>query len=424
MTKKNQDIFDSTIQPTITASMNGVNGTIFAYGQTSSGKTHTMTGSKMDTGIISLTINYMFNFIKNDPTRIYVIKVSYLEIYNEKIIDLLSKAGKDLKLKEDKNGNIVIGCKEELVNSVKDVLKIIRQGENNRHVGETMMNRSSNRSHCILRITIESYKNKEETNGKIRVSLLNLIDLAGSENAKKCKTKKTLNESRFINLSLSTLCSVIKQLSFNSVKKRYNDKKPFINYRDSKLTRILQSSLGGNSKTIIICTVTPAAFEETQSTLIFARRAKSIKNQPIVNETISQEILCNRMSQQILINKQLQEEIDCLKSKLEDKNKDTTGIRTKLSMTLKRRNTLTGSETVQDLTGNFEDKDLDWDDGGGARNCQDVDDNFQLVKKVSMNFNSSFKLEFPNFEKELDAIEKEKLEQVGVVALCSPRDRY
>ncbi|CAD6226846.1 GSCOCG00005942001-RA-CDS [Cotesia congregata] len=306
----NQDVFDQTVKPIVEAAMNGFNGTIFAYGQTGSGKTYTMMGNKEQPGVIPLTVNYIFNYILNDSTRKYLLRVSYIEIYNEKVNDLLDKNNQDLKVKEDYQGRINVDCKEEVINSPECVLHAMRKGEKLRRIGETNMNERSSRSHTIFRFTIESCR-VDDPDGATTEAQLNLIDLAGSERARQTgATGERFNEGKHINLSLSALALVIKQLSEPGTS--------FINYRDSKLTRILQPSLGGNALTTIICAVTPAAIDETQCTLDFAVRAKGIKNKPQVNETVSERALLKRMMKH---QAQLEAALESAQTKLAENEK-------------------------------------------------------------------------------------------------------
>ncbi|KYN00256.1 Centromere-associated protein E [Cyphomyrmex costatus] len=286
----NNDVFD-VVKPIVDAAVNGFNGTVFAYGQTSSGKTYTMMGTLEEPGIIPLAIEYMFDAITNIPGREFLLRVSYLEIYNEKVNDLLSKNLTDLKVHEDGNGQVFVKCKEEVTNSPENVLAIMNKGNKNRRIGETNMNERSSRSHTIFRITIESREADGDSECVIQVSQLNMVDLAGSERARQTGTTgERFKEGRHINLSLSTLALVIKQLS---------ESQDHINFRDSKLTRLLQASLGGNATTMMICAVTPAALDETQCTLSFASRARNVKNDPKLNEVMSDGVLLKRYAKQI-----------------------------------------------------------------------------------------------------------------------------
>ncbi|XP_066983070.1 centromere-associated protein E-like [Macrobrachium rosenbergii] len=297
MDYENADIFFEVAQGIVESALAGFNGTIFAYGQTSSGKTYTMMGEKSNPGIIPLAIQNIFNSIENNPDREYLIRVSFLEIYNEAITDLLATRdpkGRGLTVREDSSGAVyVVDLKEECVSSEEMLLSLMRKGNKNRHVGATNMNDKSSRSHTIFRLIIESRERSESDNADeaITVSHLNLVDLAGSENASQTgATGERLKEGGFINKSLFMLGRVISQLSEGD---------PFVNFRDSKLTRILQSSLGGNAKTAIVCTVTPVGIDQTHSTLRFASRAKSIKNKPVINEVLSEAALLKRYAKEI-----------------------------------------------------------------------------------------------------------------------------
>mmetsp|Transcript_36397 Transcript_36397/g.50026 ORF Transcript_36397/g.50026 Transcript_36397/m.50026 type:complete len:586 (-) Transcript_36397:174-1931(-) len=299
-------IFEKTAKNIINSVLEGIHGTIFAYGQTSSGKTFTMQGNREHPGIIPLSIRHIFSKIEEDNDREYLLRVSYMEIYNENIIDLLAPAGSDpLKIKESvSSGVFVSGLKEEIVSSPSQVLQIMRRGGSSRHVGSTSMNERSSRSHTLFRVVIESaQKNREEKKekdpkkglqGAVKVALLTLVDLAGSERANHTQAAGVrLREGAHINTSLHYLSHVIHLLSQGQT--------GHIPYRNSSLTRILQPALGGNGRTAIISTVTMADTyaEETLSTLKFATSAKSIKNKPIVNEVMDEQTALRTYRRQI-----------------------------------------------------------------------------------------------------------------------------
>ncbi|XP_071412044.1 centromere-associated protein E isoform X2 [Pithys albifrons albifrons] len=326
-----QQLYDGVAVPIIQSAVRGYNGTIFAYGQTASGKTYTMMGSEDSMGIIPKAIQHVFKIICEIPDREFLLRVSYMEIYNETITDLLchSRKKKPLGIREDVNRNTYVeDLIEEVVVSPEQVMEWIRKGEKNRHYGETKMNEHSSRSHTIFRMIIESRERSDPANancdGAVMVSHLNLVDLAGSERASQTGTEGVrLKEGCNINRSLFILGQVIKKLC--------DDPSGFINYRDSKLTRILQNSLGGNAKTVIICTITPVSFDETLSTLQFANTAKAMKNTPKVNEVLDDDALLKRYRKEILdLKKQLEEvssktqidamEKDQLAQLLEEKN--------------------------------------------------------------------------------------------------------
>ncbi|XP_010183283.1 PREDICTED: centromere-associated protein E, partial [Mesitornis unicolor] len=326
-----QQLYEGVAVPIIQSAVQGYNGTIFAYGQTASGKTYTMMGNEDSVGIIPKAIQHVFKIICEIPDREFLLRVSYMEIYNETITDLLcdNRKKKPLGIREDVNRNIYVeDLIEEVVVAPEQVMEWIRKGEKNRHYGETKMNEHSSRSHTIFRMIIESRERSDPANancdGAVMVSHLNLVDLAGSERASQTGSEGVrLKEGCNINRSLFILGQVIKKLC--------DDSSGFVNYRDSKLTRILQNSLGGNAKTVIICTVTPVSFDETLSTLQFANTAKRMRNTPKVNEVLDDDALLKRYRKEILdLKKQLEEvssktqihamEKDQLAQLLEEKN--------------------------------------------------------------------------------------------------------
>ncbi|KAJ4755936.1 Kinesin-like protein [Rhynchospora pubera] len=299
----NAVVYRVLIKSIIDAAIDGFNGTAFAYGQTSSGKTYTMNGSEMDPGIIPLAIKDIFDTIHKTSEREFLIRVSYMEIYNEEINDLLVLESQKLPIHENlERGVYVAGIREEIVSNAEQVLQLLKLGEENRHFGETNMNARSSRSHTIFRMVIES-RAKEEDSFKedtitdaVRVSVLNLVDLAGSERIAKTGAEGVrLKEGKHINKSLMVLGNVINKLSEGGKQRGH------IPYRDSKLTRILQPALGGNAKTSIICTVAPedVHVEETRGTLQFASRAKRITNCVQVNEILTDAALLKRQKLEI-----------------------------------------------------------------------------------------------------------------------------
>ncbi|XP_070782074.1 centromere-associated protein E-like [Enoplosus armatus] len=303
-------LYQGIAKPLVVSTVEGYNGTIFAYGQTSSGKTFTMMGSDHIPGVIPLAVEDVFQTIKNCPKKEFLLRVSYMEIYNETVTDLLvdSWKRKPLEVREALNKNIYVAdLTEELVTSPAQALAWVRKGEKNRHYGKTKMNQRSSRSHTIFRMILESRERSdpasgENADGAIIVSHLNLVDLAGSERASQTGAEGTrFKEGCNINRSLFTLGQVIKKLTDEG-------QKGFTNYRDSKLTRILQNSLGGNAKTVIICTITPVTLDETLSTLQFASTAKKMKNDPHVTEVSDDGALLKRYRNEIVdLKRRLQE---------------------------------------------------------------------------------------------------------------------
>lgn len=279
------DVYTTVAKPIVADVLNGYNGTIFAYGQTASGKTFTMEGVLGDQtlqGIIPRIVHDIFNHIYNMEEYLeFHIKVSYFEIYLDKIRDLLDVTKSNLSVHEDKNRvPYVKGATERFVSTPEDVFDVIDEGKANRHVSVTNMNEHSSRSHSIFMFTVtqENLETKKKLHGK-----LYLVDLAGSEKVAKTGAEgSTLTEAMNINKSLSALGNVINALVDNHA---------HVPYRDSKLTRILQESLGGNAKTTMIICCSPSSYNEaeTKSTLLFGMRAKTIKNIVTVNEELTAE---------------------------------------------------------------------------------------------------------------------------------------
>lgn len=312
----NKVVYEKAAQNVVWAAMEGLNGTVFAYGQTASGKTYSMMGVDEQPGIIPQAIDDVFSYIREQTEdREYLLRVSYLEIYNETIRDLLSPDQKDLRIHEDrKRGVYVSPLKEEIVTTPKQVMKVIQKGEMNRHFGSTEYNDHSSRSHTIFQMVIESRDrssgvmgpsgSKERPGmisagpgvgrlrGSVTISQLNLIDLAGSEKAATDADRR--KEGAFINKSLLTLGNVISKLTEDKNSRH-------IPYRDSKLTRILQSSLSGNARVSVIATVSPAAanLEETSNTLKFAERVKKVPVRALQNQVLDEKALIQKYKLEI-----------------------------------------------------------------------------------------------------------------------------
>ncbi|XP_024519762.1 kinesin-like protein KIN-12C isoform X1 [Selaginella moellendorffii] len=305
--------------PMVDNCISGYNNCMFAYGQTGSGKTHTMLGDidqeqSEGRGMIPRVFEYLFVKIqlegeaRRSQGLEFACKCSFLEIYNEQVSDLLEPSATNLQLREDvKKGVYVENLKEVEVNSVGDVMKLLNQGSANRRVAATNMNRESSRSHSVFTCVVESKWESDDSVINTRFGRLNLVDLAGSERQKSSGAEgDRLKEAANINKSLSTLGLVIMVLVDAA-----NGKPRHIPYRDSKLTFLLQDSLGGNSKTMIIATVSPSnsCSLETLSTLKFAQRAKFIRNNAIINEDSYGDVVSLR--QQI---QQLKDEVNYLRS--------------------------------------------------------------------------------------------------------------
>ncbi|ETM42855.1 hypothetical protein L914_11553 [Phytophthora nicotianae] len=283
-----QDVYAQAATDIVESVVNGFNGTIFAYGQTGAGKSHTMEGYSEPPeakGIIPNSFSHIFDRIAAEAdSKQFMVYASYLEIYNEEIRDLLAPDPKNrLELKETVDAGVFVkDLTSRQVAAAAEIDAVMQQGKKNRSVGATLMNQTSSRSHSMFTITVEALSAAQsEANGKphICVGKLNLVDLAGSERqAKTGATGDRMKEATKINLSLSALGNVISAL--------VDGKSQHIPYRDSKLTRLLQDSLGGNSKTVMIANCGPADYNynETLSTLRYANRAKNIKNKPKINE--------------------------------------------------------------------------------------------------------------------------------------------
>ena len=283
-------VFDKSTKFLIDGVVNGYNATVFAYGATGAGKTYTMLGTDSNPGIMVLTLEELFNKVNSFADREYKLKFWLLEIYNENIRDLLkfyknennknaleNTSNEYLDLREDpEKGIIVSNITEISVNNSNDMLKILKRGNRNRTQESTGANETSSRSHAILQVSIEYKEKNTGIDYQIKFSKLSLIDLAGSERAAATNNKGIrLIEGANINRSLLTLGNCINALCDANLK----GKKVHIPYRDSKLTRLLKDSLGGNARTVMIANVSPSinTFDDTYNTLKYANRAKNIK---------------------------------------------------------------------------------------------------------------------------------------------------
>uniref|UniRef100_A0AAV2JMV0 Kinesin-like protein n=1 Tax=Knipowitschia caucasica TaxID=637954 RepID=A0AAV2JMV0_KNICA len=307
-----EQFYNNVAQQIVKDVLEGYNGTIFAYGQTSSGKTHSMEGKLHDPdmmGIIPRIVQDIFNHIYSmDENLEFHIKVSYFEIYLDKIKDLLDITKTNLSVHEDKNRvPYVKGSTERFVCTPDEVMEAIDEGKSNRHVAFTNMNADSSRSHSIFIISIKQENSKTE---QTKTGKLYLVDLAGSEKVGKTGAEGTvLDEAKMINKSLSALGNVISALAEGTA---------YVPYRDSKMTRILQDSLGGNCRTTMIICCSPSEFNdvETRSTLLFGQRAKTIKNNVSLNVELTAEQWKKKWEKERDKNKTLRNTVTWLEAEL------------------------------------------------------------------------------------------------------------
>ncbi|XP_072413832.1 kinesin-like protein KIF11 [Chiloscyllium punctatum] len=306
---KQIDVYKSVVYPILDEVIMGYNCTIFAYGQTGTGKTFTMEGERSQkeqytweedplAGIIPRTLHQIFERLASQGAE-FSVKVSLLEIYNEELFDLLSPisdVSERLQMFDDprnKRGVIIKGLEEISVHNKDEVYQILERGAAKRTTAATLMNAYSSRSHSVFSITIHMKETTLDGEELVKIGKLNLVDLAGSENiGRSGAVDKRAREAGNINQSLLTLGRVITALV---------ERAPHVPYRESKLTRILQDSLGGRTKTSIIATISPASvnFEETVSTLEYAYRAKNILNKPEVNQKLTKRALIKEYTEEI-----------------------------------------------------------------------------------------------------------------------------
>ncbi|XP_053674251.1 kinesin-like protein Klp61F [Anopheles nili] len=305
---KQHEVYHAVVAPYIEEVLSGFNCTVFAYGQTGTGKTFTMVGEEepelsaaweddTQTGIIPRAVNHLFDELRMTELE-FSMRISYLELYNEELCDLLSTDDTvKIRIFDDvqKKGSVIVQGLEEIpVHSKDDVYKLLAKGQERRKTASTLMNAQSSRSHTIFSIIIHIKENGIDGEEMLKIGKLNLVDLAGSENISKAGNEKGIRtrETVNINQSLLTLGRVITALV---------EKTPHIPYRESKLTRLLQESLGGRTKTSIIATVSPGNkdFEETLSTLEYAHRAKNIQNKPEANQKLSKKTVIKEYTEEI-----------------------------------------------------------------------------------------------------------------------------
>nr|VDC62270.1 unnamed protein product [Brassica rapa] len=286
-----KDVYDQGAKEVALSVVSGVHASVFAYGQTSSGKTYTMSG------ITDYALADIYDYIEKHKEREFVLKFSAMEIYNESVRDLLSTDISPLRILDDpEKGTIVEKLTEETLRDWKHFKELLSICIAQRQIGETALNEVSSRSHQILRLTVESTAREYLANEKFSTltATVNFVDLAGSERASQSLSAGTrLKEGGHINRSLLTLGTVIRKLS--------KEKTGHIPFRDSKLTRILQTSLGGNARTAIICTLSPAGIhvEQSRNTLLFASCAKEVATNAQVNVVMSDKVLVKHLQREL-----------------------------------------------------------------------------------------------------------------------------
>ena len=305
-----QQVYDHAAKPVVEQVLGGFNATICAYGQTGSGKTHTMEGAPGDEGIIARAIREVFEHIaqRQGHAHKFLVRASYLQIYNEVVSDLLKEDRTHLAIREDeRKGVYVEGLSEWIVRSPDEILSLMAAGARARATGATLLNEQSSRSHAVFTLVVEQSQQLqgdgeegegEGEGGRHRVlsAKLNLVDLAGSERVRESGARGArLKETQHINLSLSALGNVIAALTSGDGARSH------VPYRDAKLTRLLEDSLGGNCKTTVIANLSPApeCFNESLSTLKFTQRAKRIKNRAHVNEDFDKRTLLRRYEKEL-----------------------------------------------------------------------------------------------------------------------------
>ncbi|XP_028824841.1 kinesin-like protein KIF19 isoform X2 [Denticeps clupeoides] len=325
-TATQEEVYRSTTKGLIEGLISGYNATVFAYGPTGCGKTYTMLGTDREPGIYVRTLNDLFCAMEETSDDMqYSVSMSYLEIYNEMIRDLLNPSSGFLELREDAKGEIqVAGITEVSTINAQEIMELLMKGNKQRTQEPTAANQTSSRSHAVLQVAVRQQSRCRDVLQEVRFARLFMIDLAGSERASQTQNRgQRLKEGAHINRSLLALGNCI-----NALSEKHGNK--YVNYRDSKLTRLLKDSLGGNSRTVMIAHISPAslAFEESRNTLTYADRAKSIRTR------VKRNLLnvSYHIAQYTSIISDLRSEIQRLKKKIADQagrplNSDKTDIR-------------------------------------------------------------------------------------------------
>lgn len=310
------EVYEKSCKFLLEGVLSGYNATVFAYGATGAGKTYTMVGTEAQPGVMAMTISDLFALMDNDENPVdYKVSVTYVELYNEAIRDLLVHDSPDLELREDADGNsVVCGLERVEISSAGQMMSLLQAGNRRRTQEATGANQASSRSHAILEVQIDRTSTIVEKNKVVHSGRLFMIDLAGSERASSTMNNgQRMVEGQHINRSLLALGNCINALGGGHRAK-------YVNFRDSKLTRILKPSLGGNCRTVMIACISPAThhFEETYNTMNYANRAKNIKNTVVANESVVQA----HVAEYGRIIDGLKEQVLLLQSQLA--NRDTT----------------------------------------------------------------------------------------------------
>ncbi|XP_055661166.1 kinesin-like protein KIF19 [Falco peregrinus] len=317
-----EEVYVSTTKSLIEGVISGYNATIFAYGPTGAGKTYTMLGTDCEPGIYIRALDDLFKALEASTKEMdYTVSMSYLEIYNEVIRDLLNPSSGFLDLREDPRGSIQrAGITEVSTTNAQEIMQLLMKGNKQRTQEPTATNKTSSRSHAVLQVTVMQKSQSKVIGEELRIGKLFMVDLAGSERAAQTRNQgKRMKEGAHINRSLLALGNCI-----NALSEKGGSRAQFVNFRDSKLTRLLKDSLGGNSRTVMIAHISPAStsFEESRMTLIYACRAKNIKTQVKCNlRNVSYHI-----DQYTSIIADLHREIECLKARAENQEKEKSTV--------------------------------------------------------------------------------------------------
>ncbi|XP_050762141.1 kinesin-like protein KIF19 [Gymnogyps californianus] len=317
-----EEVYVSTTKSLIEGVLSGYNATVFAYGPTGAGKTYTMLGTDCEPGIYIRTLDDLFKALEATTEELdYTVSMSYLEIYNEVIRDLLNPSSGFLDLREDPRGSIQIaGITEVSTTNAQEITQLLMKGNKQRAQEPTAANKTSSRSHTVLQVTVTQKSRRKAISEEVRIGKLFMVDLAGSERAAQTRNQgKRMKEGAHINRSLLALGNCI-----NALSEKRGSRAQFVNFRDSKLTRLLKDSLGGNSRTVMIAHISPAStfFEESRMTLIYAYRAKNIKTQVKRNlQNVSYHV-----DQYTSIIADLRREIECLKARVENQEKEKSAV--------------------------------------------------------------------------------------------------